>query len=68
MGIDYVALSRATSISQIFLLSPLREHHFNSHMPTRFQIASEYRRLRGLLSKMEYDEIKPYIVEPPGYG
>ena len=44
-GLDYVANSRATELSKLFLIRPLKEQHFTSHAKERDQ---EYFRLSRL--------------------
>ena len=44
-GLDYVANSRVTEMSKLFLLSPLREENFTSHPKERILIEEEYKRL-----------------------
>jgi hypothetical protein len=45
MGLEYVAVSRATELNGVVLTGPLRPHHFNSHGSQRRMITTEYRRL-----------------------
>jgi hypothetical protein len=45
-GLDYVANSRATELSKLFLLRPLTESSFASHPKQRSQIDTEYRKLK----------------------
>lgn len=47
-GLDYVANSRATEISKLFLLRPLKDQHFTSHKIERDKIATEYARLESM--------------------
>ncbi len=44
-GLDYVANSRVTEMSKLFLLSPLMEANFTSHPLERIAIDIEYKRL-----------------------
>ena len=44
-GLDYVANSRVTEMSKLFLLRPLKEANFTSHALERTEIAFEYKRL-----------------------
>ena len=67
MGMDYVGISRATSIQSLHLLSPIKAHHFTSHQMQRFRIAQEYRRLRSLLTDDERELVLPHVLEPPGF-
>ena len=41
-GLDYVANSRATELSKLFLIRPLKEQHFTSHAKEREIIDQEY--------------------------
>ena len=45
MGLEYVAVSRATDLTGVTLTNPLRPCHFNSHGAVRRMITTEYRRL-----------------------
>ena len=47
-GLDYVANSRATELSKLFLIRPLKEQHFKSHLKEREIIDLEYSRLSRL--------------------
>ena len=47
-GLDYVANSRATELSKLFLIRPLKEQHFTSHAKEREIIDQEYFRLSRL--------------------
>ena len=47
-GLDYVANSRATELSKLFLLRPLKSQHFTSHEKERNKIDAEYARLSRL--------------------
>ena len=67
MGMDYVGISRATSIQSLHLLSPIKAYHFTSHPMQRFRIAQEYRRLRSLLTDDERELVLPHVLEPPGF-
>jgi hypothetical protein len=49
-GLDYVANSRVTEMSKLFLLSPLREANFTSHPLERSAIDREYKRLSDKFS------------------
>jgi ATP-dependent exoDNAse (exonuclease V) alpha subunit len=44
-GLDYVANSRATELSKLFLITPLKMQHFTSHEKEREIINAEYNRL-----------------------
>jgi hypothetical protein len=44
-GLDYVANSRVTEMSKLFLMRPLMEANFTSHPLERIAIAFEYKRL-----------------------
>lgn len=50
-GLEYVMISRPTTATDIFLMSPLRMDHFNSrkYLEQRKLITVEYDRLRNLL-------------------
>jgi ATP-dependent exoDNAse (exonuclease V) alpha subunit len=47
-GLDYVANSRAKDLTKLFLLRPLREINFTSHVAERNLINDEYIRLKNL--------------------
>lgn len=47
-GLDYVANSRATELSKLFLIRPLKDQHFTSHKIEREKIDLEYARLSRL--------------------
>ena len=47
-GLDYVANSRATELSKLFLIEHLKDHHFTSHKIERDKIDMEFARLSGL--------------------
>lgn len=49
-GLDYVANSRATELSKLFLVRPLRKENFNSHDIERNKIRDEYHRLDALFT------------------
>lgn len=46
-GLDYVANSRAKDLTKLFLLRPLRESNFTSHLAERTLIDEEYARLNA---------------------
>ena len=47
-GLDYVANSRVTELSKLFLIRPLKLQHFTSHEKEREKIDVEYTRLSTL--------------------
>jgi hypothetical protein len=47
-GLDYVAVSRPTELSKVYLLAPLTEHQFHACPLQRHEIAEEYNKLRNL--------------------
>jgi len=48
MGLEYVGISRATSISNVITLDFIRPDHFASHPFQRQDIANEYARLNSI--------------------
>ena len=44
-GLDYVANSRAKDLTKLFLLRPMRESNFTSHVSERILIDEEYAKL-----------------------
>jgi hypothetical protein len=60
MGLEYVAISRTTSLARLHLVRPLEEKHFS---PKRFSatfdlIHQEYARLKSLESSNESDDLQ----------
>jgi hypothetical protein len=46
-SLPYVALSRATEIAKVLLISPALPTHFHSHLAQRYSIDDEYQHLRN---------------------
>ena len=47
MALEYVAISRVTSLRNLHLLRPVKDIHFTSHNESRQMIANEMERLRN---------------------
>ena len=56
MGLEYVGISRATSMEKVILLSPFQhDKHFNNFPDLCAKVASEYERLRRELGSTQDD-------------
>ena len=61
-GLDYVATSRPTELSKLFLLGPLTEVHFHAFPKERHAITEEYNRLKNTLSTNQQDVLSGQTI------
>ncbi len=47
-GLEYVQLSRATKLEDVFLIGKLNKKHFQSHVAEKNKIVKEYERLKTI--------------------
>jgi hypothetical protein len=65
---DYVAASRPTELSKLFLLGPLTEVHIHAFPKERHAITEEYNRLKNTLSTNQQDvNTAVHTTEMPKY-